>query len=221
VSTYVLMRILESAPQRYDQGMRLLTLGRVERAYDRLARRIGPGQRVLDLGCGTGALSIRAARRGASVTGLDINPEMLVIAQQRIQDAGVQPAVTLQERGVAELDGERSESVDVITAGLFFSELGDDELRYTLAQVARILKTGGLLLAADEVLPDTFPGRALHALLKAPLAALAYLVTQQTTHAVRHLPERVEEAGLTVESLVSSNLGGFAELRARKPEGVT
>ncbi|HUW96689.1 MAG TPA: class I SAM-dependent methyltransferase, partial [Anaerolineae bacterium] len=37
MSTYVLMRILESAPSRYDRGLRILTLGRLDRAYDRLA----------------------------------------------------------------------------------------------------------------------------------------------------------------------------------------
>jgi len=59
MSTYVLMRVLESAPRRYDLGIRLLTLGRVDRAYDRLASQIESGQRVLDLGCGTGALAVR------------------------------------------------------------------------------------------------------------------------------------------------------------------
>ena len=63
--TYVLMRILESAPRRYDLGICLLSLGRLARAYDRLANRIEPGQHVLDLGCGTGVLTLRAAPRGA------------------------------------------------------------------------------------------------------------------------------------------------------------
>ena len=73
MSTYVLMRILESAPRRYDLGIRLLTLTRLDKAYDRLAGYIERGQRVLDLGCGTGALTLRAAQRGAKVKGIDIN----------------------------------------------------------------------------------------------------------------------------------------------------
>ena len=37
MSTYVLMRILESAPRRYERGMRWLTFGHLDRAYDALA----------------------------------------------------------------------------------------------------------------------------------------------------------------------------------------
>lgn len=50
MSTCVLMRILESSPRRYDAGIRLFTLGRVDEAYNRLADHIQPGQRALDLG---------------------------------------------------------------------------------------------------------------------------------------------------------------------------
>ncbi|HKJ24143.1 MAG TPA: methyltransferase domain-containing protein, partial [Myxococcota bacterium] len=84
MSTYVLMRILESAPHRYDFGMRLLTLGGVGRAYDRLAARVEEGQRVLDVGCGTGALTLRMARRGARVKAIDVSAEMLEMAAQRV-----------------------------------------------------------------------------------------------------------------------------------------
>ena len=74
MSTYVLMRILESAPSRYDLGIRLLTLGKLDPVYDRLVLNIQHGQKVLDIGCGTGALTCLAAQRGAQVTGIDINP---------------------------------------------------------------------------------------------------------------------------------------------------
>ncbi len=46
MSTYVLMRLLESAPRRYDWGIRLLTLGCLDKAYDRLARHIQRDERV-------------------------------------------------------------------------------------------------------------------------------------------------------------------------------
>ncbi len=53
MSTYVLMRIRESAPNRYDRGIAILTLGKLGDVYDRLVSKIEHGQRVLDIGCGT------------------------------------------------------------------------------------------------------------------------------------------------------------------------
>jgi ubiquinone/menaquinone biosynthesis C-methylase UbiE len=171
MSTYVLMRILESAPHRYDLGIRLLTFGRLDATYDRLASRIAAGQRVLDLGCGTGALSLRAARRGATVKGIDVNAQMLEIARRRVKEAGVAPHVELEEMGVAELEHEPPESYDAVLSGLCFSELSEEELRFTLRQVRRILRPGGLLLVADEVRRADPVRRWLHALVRAPMAA--------------------------------------------------
>ncbi|MHC4514823.1 MAG: corrinoid protein-associated methyltransferase CpaM [Planctomycetota bacterium] len=217
MSTYVLMRILESAPSRYELGIRLLTLGRLDCAYDRLAARIEAGQRVLDIGCGTGALTLRSARRGAVVKGIDVNAQMLEIAAKRVREAGLEESVGLTESGVAELDSEQGGSYDAVTSGLCFSELNDAELVYTLRHVVRILRPGGLLLVADEVCPKTPIRRLLHALLRAPLVALTWILTQQTTRPVRDLPARLLAAGLEIVSLRSGLIGSFAELVARKP----
>lgn len=217
MSTYVLMRILESAPRRYELGIRLLTLGRLENAYDRLASHIEGGQRVLDLGCGTGALTLRAARRGAKVTGIDVNAQLLEIGAQRVREAGLTEMVDLVEMGVAELDREEAEGYDVVMSGLCLSELSEDELAYTLTEVARILKPGGLLLVADEVRPRNAARRVLHSLIRAPLAALTYLISQQTTRPVADLPGRLTAAGLSITSVRSSTLGSFIEVVARKP----
>ncbi len=82
MSSLALMRWLGSAPVRYDAGMRWLTLGRVARLHEALAEAAAPkpGARVLEIGCGTGAVTQRLVARGAEVTVLDQNPEMLELA---------------------------------------------------------------------------------------------------------------------------------------------
>jgi len=218
MSTYVLMRILESAPRRYDLGMRLLTGGAVERAYDRLAAGVEGGQRVLDVGCGTGALALRMARRGARVKAIDIRAEMLEMAARRAREAGVGNRIALAEMGVAELDGEPAGSRDVVSTGLCLSELSDDEVAYTLRQAHRILVPGGRLLVADEVRPGGVVARLLRGLIRTPLVALTWLVTQQTSHAVQELSERIAAAGFEIVSLRHSGLlGVFAEIVALRP----
>ena len=221
MSTYILMRILESNPRRYELGIRILTFGRLETAYDRLASHIDPGQQVLDLGCGTGALTLRAAQRGAKVKGIDNNAQMLEIAWQRVHEAGLMETVNLVEMGVAELDGEDAQCYDAVMSGLCLSELSEDEVTHTLKEVARILRPGGLLLIADEIKPQGLGKRLVHSLIRVPLAALTYIITQQTTHPTSNLSERLTNAGLLIASVHLSPLESFVEIVARKPAGTS
>ena len=217
MTSFVFMKILESAPSRYDAGIRLLTGGRLDQTYNRLVSRVLGGQRVIDLGCGTGALTLRAARKGARVKGIDVNPQMLEIAHRRAGEAGLTRNIQLAEMGVAELGEEQSESYDVAMSGLCFSELTEDELSYTLKEVERILSPGGILLVADEISPTSLHRRIVNRILRLPLVVITYLMTQTTTHAVRDLPVKVKQAGLSIESLRLSGMQSFAELAAKKP----
>ena len=213
-----MMKILETAPGRYDKGIRILTLGRLGKAYDRLKSHIRKGQKILDLGCGTGALTIRAAQKAAKVKGIDINSQMLEIAQKRAADANLTQNVELCEMGVAELGGEESESYDIVMSGLCFSELTEDELLYTLREAKRILKPEGLLLIADEVRPKSISKMIFNWLIRIPLVTIAYLITQTTTKAVKNLPEKVEKAGLAIQSIKLSKIEDFIELVGRRPK---
>ena len=106
--SFVYMKILESVPSRYDWGIKILTFGRISRVYDRLTSNIKKGDYVLDIGCGTGALTMRAAIRGATVVGMDINPEMMEIAREKGEELGLSEKIEFIEMGVAEL-GEMNE----------------------------------------------------------------------------------------------------------------
>lgn len=197
--SYVYMKVLESAPERYERGMRLLTLGRLERVRSDITERLRSGDRVLDLGCGTGALAVQLARRGCRVTGVDISPLMLTQAVRRVHQAGLGEQVLLRELGAVNLDTAFEDcSFDAVVSTLVFSELSDDEIVYTLAECRRILQPGGQLLIADEVLPDSALGRVGTFLLRLPFAVAAFLLTQNTTHRVAGLGERIEGAGFRI-----------------------
>jgi len=216
MSTYVLMKILESAPSRYDLGIRLLTLGRLDKAYDRLTSQIKKEDRVLDLGSGTGALALRAAQRGAKVKGIDINPQMLEIAQARAEEAHLAKNIEFVEMGVVELDKEEAESFEVVMSGLCFSELTEDEFNFTLREVSRILKPGGLFLVADEVRPIGIFKRILVGFLRLWLRLVVFIFTQTSTRALIRLPEKIKEAGFDIISVKLNKSETFLELMAKK-----
>jgi len=216
--SYVYMKALESAPGRYDRGMRLLTLGRLERAHRDIADSLKPGDRALDVGCGTGTLAVMLARKGLVVTGIDISPPMLSIAAQRLKEEELEGQVTLRELGAVDLDTFPDASFDAVVSTLVFSELSDDEISYTLAECRRILRGGGQLLIADEVLPDSVLGRIVTFLFRLPFAMLAFALTQNMTHRVSRLRPRMEEAGFRIAG-VRRYLMGTLQLFVAERDG--
>lgn len=216
---YVLMKILESSANRYDKGIKILSLGRIDAVYDRLVSRVNQGDQVLDIGCGTGALTIRAAQRGAHVRGIDKNPQMLEIAKIRVVAAQLDRNIELLEMSIAELDTQPTNHFDVVMSGLCFSELSEDEINYTLQEIHRIMKIDGLVLIADEIRPENILKRIIHYIIKIPLAFITYLLTQTTTGSVTKLTEKMENMYFKIDSVRINRLGNFIELVATKPVG--
>lgn len=204
------MKLLEKRPEIYDSGLRILSSGKIEKAYRHLISHIRSGQKVLDIGCGTGTLSIQAALNGAFVKGIDINPAMLEIAKKRAEKIGVSDKIELVEAGVEELDEEKEESYDVVISGLSLSELSENELNYALNHIWRILKTGGLLLIADEITPSHPAKKFLNALVRIPFKFITYLIVRSSTHPLRNFPEKLREYGFAIVKFNSNWLENFA-----------
>lgn len=217
--SFIWMKILESSPSRYDKGIRLLTVGLLDKAYDRMVSGINKKDHVLDIGCGTGSLTLRAARMGAFVKGMDINPAMLDIARSKAVSEGLEEKVTFCESGVTELDGEKDCVYDIVMSGLCFSELTDEEIDYSLNHIFRILKPGGQLLIADEVRPGYFLPAVLHRIIRIPLAFITWLFTQTTTRPIKNLPGRILGKGFQLISIHSYFLGSLIEIHVGKPKG--
>jgi demethylmenaquinone methyltransferase/2-methoxy-6-polyprenyl-1,4-benzoquinol methylase len=218
MSSFVLMKILESTPERYDWGIHLLFGDLIERVYRDIAERVAaPGARILDVGCGTGRVSLACAAKGAQVVGIDVNPGMLEVARSRPVEEGVKERVQWMELGAAEIEDRFPESsFDAVVSCLAFSEMYPEEQSFVLASAFSRIKDDGTLLIADELRPETRGGRLWSGLRRAPSAALTFLLTQTTTRPVDRLAERVRAAGFL--RVVEERLppGDFALLQAKK-----
>lgn len=109
---------------------------------------IQPGQRVLDLGCGTATLTLALKRAAADclVVGLDGDPAILGQARAKANRAGVAIAFY---RGLSYALPYASESFDRVVSSLFFHHLTRVDKRKTFAEIVRVLKPGGELHVAD------------------------------------------------------------------------
>lgn len=112
-----------------------------------------PGQRVLDLGTGTGSVAAKAATAvgpEGSVLAIDVSPEMLALARRRIEQAGA-GAFEIAE-GKAEAIPAPDESFDAILASLSLMYVVDREA--AAREIARVLRKEGRLTAAVWTGPD-------------------------------------------------------------------
>jgi ubiquinone/menaquinone biosynthesis C-methylase UbiE len=219
MSSYVYMKILESQPKRYDLGIALLSLGQSQKVKKRIvADNINPGSKVLDIGCGTGTAAILAARAGAQVTGFDISMPMLDVAREKIAAASLADRIELIEMGISSMDRFVDASFDVVLSMLVFSELSSDEQAYTLDHAFRILRSGGLLVIADEVKPTAIGKKLFYSIVRIPLLIVTFVLTQTKTNAVEGLSERICHAGFLIEREERTALDSFLYLVARKKE---
>ena len=216
--SYILMKAFESAPQRYDWGLSLISLGHINKVRQHIVEDfIVPGDKVLDIGCGTGTLAVMMAARGALVEGFDISRSMLDVAQQNVISANMEQNITLMMLGVAEMETAfRDESYDRIVSNLVFSELSTDEQIYVLQECRRLLKNRGLLIIGDEIVPRSSFKRWIHRLLRVPLAVLTFLLTQSITLSVKDLEENIVRTGFQVVSAEKSFLDSFELIVAKK-----
>lgn len=179
MSTIVLMKAFESVPARYELGMRLVTFGEIDELRREIAAGVPDNAKVVDIGCGTGAMLPLLARRGARVVAIDKSPEMIAKAHERAAADNLLDSVSIKQNTAMEIDRVFPENeFDAVVLSLVMSELTSDERAWLLNQCARILKPDGVLLVADEFRPEGLLKQVAFSIFRFPLHLIAYLYTQ-------------------------------------------
>jgi ubiquinone/menaquinone biosynthesis C-methylase UbiE len=180
----------------YDPLVALTTRERTfKRALIQLAD-VRAGQRVLDVGCGTGTLAIWLwqAAPGSSVTGLDADASMLARARDKARRAD---ATIRFDRALSSALPYPDGSFDKVVSSLFFHHLDAAGKRATLREVHRVLAPGGALYMADWGKPG--------ALLRIMFYAVQLLDGFESTrdNVEGRLPQFFTEAGFHRAALVN------------------
>jgi ubiquinone/menaquinone biosynthesis C-methylase UbiE len=131
----------------YDPLHRLLGMAKIHRPLLDQAG-IRPGHRVLEIGCGTGNLSIlaKSLHPDAEVVGLDPDPKALAYARRKAEREAL---LVRLDRGFAEELPYPEASFDRVLSAFMFHHLGPDEKERALREIRRVLKPGGSLHLLD------------------------------------------------------------------------
>lgn len=197
MSSLALMRWLEGSPERYDAGMRMLTLGRVSALHTAVAVAAArkPGDRVLEIGCGTGTVTALLQARGARVTAIDQSPEMLEQARARLAGDAA-PPVEWREQTASEIDAMPRAGYDAVVLCLCLSDMSTSERAFVLRESGLRLAPGGVLVAADEVRAPKGWRRLVQLLWRGPQAALGWLLVGALSRPIPDLGAELRAAGL-------------------------
>jgi cyclopropane-fatty-acyl-phospholipid synthase len=112
---------------------------------DHILAKIGlrPGQTLLDIGCGWGALVIRAAQRhGVRCVGITLSERQAELARERVARAGLQDLVEIRLQDYRDVEGE----FDRITSVGMFEHVGVQHLPEYFTKVRKLLAPGGVVM---------------------------------------------------------------------------
>ena len=165
--------------RRYDLINDLQSFG-LHRSWKRRVAnlaRVRPGDRALDLCCGTGDITFALARRGAEATGLDFSAEMLSIAAARHR----QPAPITESQVPRFIQGDAQHiefaenSFDIVTVGYGLRNL--TSWKRGIDEMFRVAKPGARLIVLDFGKPANPVWRAIyfaHLKMSVPLIGLLF-----------------------------------------------
>jgi ubiquinone/menaquinone biosynthesis C-methylase UbiE len=172
---------------------------------------LAPGQRVLDLGCGTGATTLAAKRAcaGIEIVGLDPDVKALERARAKAQRAGLEIEF---RQGFGDTLPFPDASFDRVLSSFMFHHLEPEQKPAVLREIARVLRPGGRLHLLDF-------GGAGHGLMSF-VARLVHRGESLRSNSEDALAARMRECGFARAEQVgqgNSLAGSLAYFRAQRP----
>jgi demethylmenaquinone methyltransferase / 2-methoxy-6-polyprenyl-1,4-benzoquinol methylase len=163
--------------ETYDRYARLLSFGQDPRWRSFLVERIGAAREetVLDIACGTAAVSLELVRRyECRVVGVDQSAAMLAAGRERVRAAGLSGRIELREGRAEELPfGDAS--FDALTFTYLLRYVDDPSA--TMKELARVVRPGGQIAMLDFFVPSGLARPAWELYVRAGLPVLGRAIS--------------------------------------------
>lgn len=202
-------RLFATIADRYDFITRFLSFGRDRHWKVRLVDLAGieAGWCGLDLACGTGDIAFEAARRGASVLGIDITHRMIALARQKSTPGDRTSWAVGDMLALPVSDAQ----VHVVTTGYGLRNVPD--LPTALSEIHRVLRPGGVLCALDFDRPERAWWRAVYLGYLTVVGSTLGWVLHRDPDTYRYIPASIRRYPGSRGVAALMRAAGFDEVR--------
>jgi ubiquinone/menaquinone biosynthesis C-methylase UbiE len=205
----LMKRHMEKMVPSYDSYMRKITFGReriLRETTVKLAQ-VKPGDCILEVGCGTGTLTLAAKRQAGpsgKAFGIDVIPGMIEISQRKAAQANED--ITFQFGSIDDIPFSENQ-FDVVMCSFMIFHMSEETRRKGIAEIYRVLKPNGQLLVLDLALPTQPVQRAIAkmffgSMLQHDLQELRPLMEASGFSDIEIAPVKFSIMGLSILSFV-------------------
>ncbi len=147
---------MEKIVPTYDSYMRKMTFGREHTLRETTVKlaQVRPGDCILEVGCGTGTLTLEAKKQAGpsgKAFGIDVIPGMIELSQRKAAQANEN--ITFQLGSIDDIPFPENQ-FDVVMCSFMIFHMAEKTRRKGIAEIYRVLKPEGRLLVLDLALPD-------------------------------------------------------------------
>ena len=204
---------MEKMVPSYDSYMQRMTFGRERTLRETTVSlaQVKPGDSVLEVGCGTGTLTLAAKRQAGpsgKAFGIDIIPGMIELSQRKAAQANQE--VTFQLGSIDDIPFSENQ-FDVVMCSFMIFHMSEMMRRKGIAEIYRVLKTQGRLLVLDlalpaQALPRTIARMLLGGMLQHDLRELLPLMEASGFSDVEIAPVKFRILGISILAFVRGNV---------------
>ena len=203
---------MEKMVPSYDSYMKKMTLGRERALRDETVNlaQVKAGDCILEIGCGTGTLTLAAKRKAGpsgKAFGIDIIPGMIEASQRKAAEANED--ITFRSGSIDDIPFPTNQ-FDVVMCSFMIFHMSETTRRKGIAEIHRVLKPQGRLLVLDMALPAQPLPRAIAkmlfgGMLEHNLQELRPLMETSGFSDIEIAPAKFRVLGLPVLSYVSGS----------------
>lgn len=187
--------MFDNIAPKYDKLNHILSFN-IDKLWRRRVMRIVrrcAAHNILDVATGTADLAIAMARSidHAKILGVDLSEEMLSVARQKVDGAGLASRIELSKGDAEQLSMVDDETMDVVTVA--FGVRNFENMERGLAEIRRTLKKGGRLVVLEFSTPRSAVVRWAYNLYSHHLLPRIGAMISKDRQAYTYLPESIDE----------------------------